>query len=94
MLCSTAAYPSGNHAPPPLTNAEPIYATNGANANKGSGLLIHLLEFIFVVLDYWTPSTTYDEPVCRIHKAKALYLIFNCRFMKETIAIVIFFIHL
>jgi len=35
MLCSTAAYPSGNHAPPPLTNAEPIYATNGANANKG-----------------------------------------------------------
>jgi len=48
MLCSTAAYPSGNHAPPPLTNAEPIYATNGANANKGLGLLIHLLEFIFV----------------------------------------------
>jgi hypothetical protein len=47
MLCSTATYPSGTHAPPPSTNAEPIYATNGANANK----------------NYWTPSTTYEEPI-------------------------------
>jgi hypothetical protein len=35
MLCSTVAYPSGSHAPPPSTNAESIYATNGTNPNKG-----------------------------------------------------------
>jgi hypothetical protein len=48
MLCSTATYPSGTHAPPPPTNAETIYATNGANANKG--LLYRFkysLDFLF-----------------------------------------------
>jgi hypothetical protein len=67
MLSSTAVYPSGTHAPPPSTNTEPIYVTNGANANKGLCLLIYLLKLISgFFLDYWTPSTTYDEPVCII----------------------------
>jgi hypothetical protein len=42
MLCSTVAYSSGTHAPPPSTNAESIYVTNGANANKGLYLSNHL----------------------------------------------------
>jgi hypothetical protein len=35
MLCSTVAYPSGTHGPPPPTNSEAIYATNGSGTNKG-----------------------------------------------------------
>ena len=35
MLCPTNAYPSGTHGPLPSANAESIYATNGASANKG-----------------------------------------------------------
>ena len=43
MLCSTATYSSGTHAPPPSTNVESIYPTNGANANKGLlSLIIYL----------------------------------------------------
>ncbi len=44
MLCSTVAYPSGTHAPPPSTNAELIYATNGASANKG---LLYMINYLF-----------------------------------------------
>ena len=42
MLCSTATYPSGTHAPPPSTTAESIYTMNGANANKGLFCFINL----------------------------------------------------
>jgi hypothetical protein len=35
MLSSNATYPSGTHAPPPSTNNESIYATNGTGVNKG-----------------------------------------------------------
>lgn len=52
MLCSTAAYSSGSHAPPPSTNAEQIYATNGANGNKGLFVFIYLLELIFFCFFY------------------------------------------
>lgn len=55
MLCSTGTYSSGTHAPPPSTNAEPIYTTNGANGNKGLVLFfIHLfirIKFLYRLLD-------------------------------------------
>jgi hypothetical protein len=73
MLCSTATYSSGTHAPPPSTNVESIYPTNGANANKGLLSLIIYLNSLSIVLDYWTPTTTYDEPVCLIKIIKILY---------------------
>ncbi|CAF3354443.1 unnamed protein product [Rotaria sp. Silwood1] len=47
MLCSTAAYRTGTHIPPPSTNTESIYTTNSTSSTK----------------DYWTPSTTYDEVI-------------------------------
>jgi hypothetical protein len=50
MLCSNATYPSGVQVPPPSTNSEPIYATNGANANKSMIYpLNYSLEFIVSV---------------------------------------------
>ena len=98
MLSSTAVYPSGTQPPPPLsTNADSIYTTNGASANKGLFCIFNYsLEFIaryFLKIIGPRPAPMMNRFV-ECSWGNSPYSIFDCRSTTGRIPIVIFSIHL